>query len=89
MKSTASALAAKILKTVILADRASIQRELRQRIVPCQTLPCDEEERLELLDAVRERLLLISLDRRDHSAVDSAGFRACVRMLRHLACSQN
>lgn len=89
MKSTASALAAKILKTVILADRSVIQRELREQIIPCQNVPCDEEERLELLDAVRERLLLISCKRRDHSAVDSASFRTCVRMLRHIACSNN
>jgi hypothetical protein len=82
-------LAAKILKSVILANRAVLHRELRERIVPCSTLTGDEQERLELLDAVRERLLVISANRPYQSAADAAGFRTCVRMLRHLACSRN
>jgi hypothetical protein len=89
MPSSVSELATKILESVILDAPMVLQRKLCHYTVPAEALGADEQERWELLDAVRERLLVITVGRHRRTAEDAIGFSVCVQMLRNLVSSRN
>ena len=89
MTSSVSELATKILESAILNAPMVLQRKLCHYTVPAEALGADEQERWELLDAVRERLLVISVDRRRRTTETEIAFSVCVQMLRSLVLSRN
>jgi hypothetical protein len=89
MTSGIAKLAADILQSVILGDTVVLQRKLYSHTLPAQRLSHHEQEQWELLDAVRERLLVVSMDRCRRTITDEIAFSVCVQMLRNLISSRN
>lgn len=60
MTSSVAKLAAEILRSAILNDMVVLHQKLCSHTAPAQNLSQHEQEQWELLDAVRERLLVFS-----------------------------